>query len=183
MDTLSLYLATSDGKEVYTKWADRIDHDIDFSLKASPIHTKAHEKKVLLFSLMIAEKRKLSKSDMEILGAASAFHDTRRLNDGPDVGHGLRGAKHYKEWAESRHVPFQEASYTIMAFHDRDDPEGVKVMKQEGTPGGVLLYDIFKDADGLDRYRISPYALDEKFLRTKEAISLMDLSKKLNGLK
>lgn len=175
------YLHTKEAKEIYTKWAGFIENKVDFSYKASSIHTKDHEKRVLLFALIIGEEKHISTRDMEILAAAAAFHDTRRQSDGPDVGHGLRGARHYKEFAKNKTIPFYPLSYTIMAYHDRDDKEGYDEFQKENSLKGALLYSIFKDADGLDRYRISQTAFDPRFLRTDEAKELVPLAKKLNG--
>lgn len=68
-----------------------------------------------------------------------------------------------------------------MSYHDRDDPVGIKAMKQKKPPlkDEILLYKIFKDADALDRFRLGPNGLDPRFLRTKEAKGLVSYAKKV----
>ena len=44
-------------------------------------------------------------------------------------------------------------------------------------PCVVLLYQIFKDADALDRFRLGPNALDAKYLRTEQAKKMLDFAK------
>ena len=46
-------------------------------------------------------------------------------------------------------------------------------------PDTVLLYQIFKDADALDRFRLGPCGFDPKYLRTDEARNLTDYAKKV----
>lgn len=43
----------------------------------------------------------------------------------------------------------------------------------------ILLYQIFKDADALDRFRLGPDGLDVNMLRTEEAHKLIDFAKYL----
>lgn len=63
-------------------------------------------------------------------------------------------------------MAFDERTYLIMAYHDRDDEQGKEALRKKGLEKAILLYDIFKDADALDRWRISPTALDVRYLRT-----------------
>lgn len=44
-----------------------------------------------------------------------------------------------------------------------------------------MLYEIFKDADALDRFRLAANGLDIKYLRTEEAKGLMAFAKNLIG--
>ena len=68
-----------------------------------------------------------------------------------------------------------------MAYHDRDDELGLCVLQEKflDDSDAVLLYQIFKDADALDRFRLGPDALDVKYLRTGEAKELVGFAKKL----
>ena len=43
----------------------------------------------------------------------------------------------------------------------------------------MVLYKIFKDADALDRFRLSANGLDIKFLRTEEAKGMVTFAKNL----
>lgn len=43
----------------------------------------------------------------------------------------------------------------------------------------MLLYQIFKDADALDRFRLGSDGLDVNFIRTKEAHELVEFAKEL----
>ena len=157
-------------KRDYDRWSRFLEQQIDFSLKDSEKHTKAHCARVLLYALLIAEKMGLSQELREVLGAAAVFHDSRRQDDWLDVGHGQRAADYYRDYCQTHLLSFDNRVYLVMAFHDRDDVLGEAVLTEQES--GVLLYHIFKDADALDRFRLGPNGLDIRYLRTAEGKSL-----------
>ena len=161
----------------YGKWRAFLQKQVTFSLKDSEKHTKDHCARVLLYALLIAEKMRLPRSEREVLCAAAVFHDSRRQDDWLDVGHGRRAADYYRDFCRTGGLAYDERVYQIMAWHDRPSAEGEAAMGE--MENGVLLYRIFKDADGLDRYRLGPNALDVDRLRTAEARSLTDLARQL----
>lgn len=165
----------------FEKWKSFLEENIKFWLKDSEKHTKEHCIRVLLFSLLIAEKRNLSQEDKNVLCMASVFHDSRRQDDWYDVGHGQRAADYYKQYCKESKLPFDWRCYDVMYYHDRDDEMGKQEMGRRGTEreNGILLYQIFKDADALDRFRLGPDGLDVCYLRTEEAKSLYDYAKNL----
>lgn len=68
-------------------------------------HTKEHCAQVLLFCLLFAQRENLSEQDADALAMAACFLDSRRINDGLDIGHGHRAAKYYCTWcAEHEYV-------------------------------------------------------------------------------
>ena len=153
----------------YARWRKFLHDNVRFLMKGSEIHTEEHCARVLLFALLIAEEMKLPQDDREALGAASVFHDSRRMEDGYDTGHGDGAAAYYREYCEKGGLSFDQRVFDVMSFHDRDD-----TLKDE-----ILLYKIFKDADALDRFRLGPNGLDPRFLRTKEAKGLVSYAKKV----
>lgn len=165
--------------ERFKRWRAALYDRVDFSLPASEWHTKAHCERVLLFALSIARARGASDADLETLSACAVFHDTRRLDDGLDVGHGARGAKNYADAMRAAGKPVDERAAIIMAYHDRDDEESEAAIEPRFGKRGVELYRVFKDADGLDRFRLGPGALDEKFLRTPESKALVKTARAL----
>ena len=151
-------------------------------MKNGSVHTQDHAARVLLYVLLLARREGLTAEEAEVLASAAVFHDTRRLDDGFDVGHGRRSAEYYWEFCLSQSLPFREVCYRIMEYHDRDDKLGEKAfaLMGEEKDRGLKLYRIFKDADALDRYRLGPGkgALDERYLRTDAARELMGFAKK-----
>ena len=60
----------------------------------------------------------------------------------------------------------------LMRYHDLDDSKGVEAIRKafgKDADRVVRLYEIFKDADALDRWRLGPDGLDPKYLRTAPA--------------
>lgn len=163
----------------YERWYTFMEMQVEFGMDDSELHTKHHCARVLLLALKIAVEHRLSEKDIEALSQAAVFHDSRRLDDWLDVGHGQRAAEYYREFCTLHKLSCDERAYWIMAYHDHDDAVGIQKLEDMALENGVLLYQIFKDADALDRFRIAPDALDIKFLRTDAAKNMVEFAKKL----
>ena len=167
--------------ERYKVWLEFMNENIDFGLLDSIEHNKVHCARVLLLALIIGEKFGLSDEEMDALSMAAMFHDSRRVDDWLDKGHGKRAAEYYKDYCNENNIPFDLKAYYIMSYHDQDDDLGL--LEIEKSPdlkeNCILLYQIFKDADGLDRLRLGPKALNINMLRTEEAVKLVDFAKYL----
>lgn len=168
-------------KNTYEHWNEFMKEKVEFSLTDSTGHTKAHCARVLLFALILGKQIGLSEDEMDALGMAAVFHDSRRLNDGKDKGHGRRAAEYYKDYCSQYNLPYDERTYYIMSYHDQDDLLGLSEIKKSDSldERAILLYEIFKDADALDRYRFGPDDIDVKYIRTKEALQLLDFAREL----
>ena len=164
----------------FLRWQAILETSVNFSLASSNIHTRMHEEHVLLFSLLMAEDAALSDEEKEVLGAASVFHDTRRQNDRYDVGHGKRAAQYYKQFCEQNGLIADYRVDFLLSYHDQPDESGLAFLKENDFSGLKSLYDIFKDADGVDRVRLGPNALDCDRLRTRMSLTLIPLAKQLN---
>lgn len=168
-------------KKPYEKWYTFMDENIEFWLPDSEWHTKTHCARVLLLALLIGYQKNLSEEEMEQLAMAAVFHDSRRLDDGIDRGHGTRAAEYYKDYCRDHDLSYHEQTYYITSYHDQDDSLGLSEIAKSPdlSERTMLLYQIFKDADALDRFRLGPNGLDVKFLRTEEARGLVDFAKEL----
>jgi hypothetical protein len=168
-------------KKPYERWYKFMEQNVEFWLPNSEWHTKTHCARVLLLALLIGHQKDLSDEEMDALGMAAIFHDSRRLDDGIDKGHGSRAAEYYKDFCREYDLHFDAKTYYITYYHDQDDSLGLAEIAKLPiiSERGVLLYQIFKDADALDRFRLGPDALDVNFLRTEEARQLVDFSKYL----
>ncbi|HHX37964.1 MAG TPA: hypothetical protein GX717_08295 [Clostridiaceae bacterium] len=166
-------------RERALKWLDILEKDIDFYYKGSVVHTKDHVSRVLLYSLLIGHDLNLIDADLDLLGTASVFHDSKRLSDGFDRGHGKRAADYYREACKEMGLTFNPTCYSVIYFHDQDDRLGIKALRNNplARSNGILLYQIFKDADALDRFRLGSYGLDPKYLRTESAHKFIPLAK------
>ncbi|MEE4569857.1 HD domain-containing protein [Paenibacillus polymyxa] len=168
-------------KNKYNLWYIFMEQNIEFWLPESKMHTKEHCARVLLLSLLIGHQKGLSDKEMDALGMAAIFHDSRRLDDGIDKGHGKRAAEYYEDYCREHDLSFNAHSYYIIYYHDQNDSLGLSEIAAAPATNerGVLLYQIFKDADALDRFRLAADALDVSMLRTEEAQRLVDFAKYL----
>lgn len=159
--------------ERFRFWRTFLYERLTFTNAESNCHTVLHVERVLLFALLLGRSVGLPAEALEKLALCSVFHDTRRLDDDLDVGHGDRAAAYYRAFASEHRPPVDEGVARIIARHDRHDAESEARFRAEGADDRtLLLYRLFKDADALDRYRFGPEALDERYLRTDAARSL-----------
>lgn len=174
-------IAPKQVRPAYEYWKDFLKYQVDFWLKTSDKHTKEHCKRVLLYCLLIANQKHLPVEEQDILCTVAVFHDSRRQDDWLDVGHGQRAANYYREFCTVNALLFQQRCYDVIAYHDRDDQIGIDAIRGRALqePDAVLLYQVFKDADALDRFRLGPGGFDPKYLRTDEAKALVEYAEKV----
>lgn len=134
---------------------DEIDMDED-----SEYHGKEHEARVLLLCLTLAHQLKLSKKDVTALAMAAIFHDVGRDNEGEDMEHGAHGAERYAGYEEyiAETTPDPVVMF-LCKYHSRPDEEGYRAIQEDPVLNKHAkrvrrLFEIFKDADGLDRIRL-----------------------------
>ena len=154
----------------YQRWSDFLRHEVHFAWEGSEDHTIEHCTRVLLIALLLSQQLELAPELRAVLALACVFHDSRRHDDGLDVGHGQRAADYYREYCQAHEFSCDERAYLIMAYHDRNDALGEAELME--LPSGALLYHLFKDSDALDRLRFGPFDLDVRYLRTEAARTL-----------
>ncbi len=174
-------LAPEQTRELCLKWMAYMENDVDFWPYGGIVHQKRHWSRVLVLAMKIGVHEGLSEADLEALAMAAAFHDTRRFDAWPDSGHGDRGAEHYALYCQEQKLPYDPRCYLAISWHDRDDELGLQAVQewdshhqlQDGwNCGATLIYQIFKDSDGLDRLRLNEKALSMKFIRVPYARTL-----------
>lgn len=168
-------------REMFTTWAEFLYSQVSFNRPESSIHSFGHCERVLLHSLIIGESEfGEDRKALTALAHASVFHDTRRIDDYRDTGHGARAAVYYKHFCRKKpDITCMPEAALMMKYHDIDDTESRKAIAKEycgQLPDMYRLYDIFKDADALDRLRLGLLGLDPKFLRTPKAKTMSDFA-------
>lgn len=159
--------------EKYQFYRDMALDLMDFEIDDNE-HGRLHTFRVLMNVLMISEMKDLPESDRNILATAAIFHDTMRTDNGDDTKHGEASAEYYAEFAEynPEYEEYCETVYQLIKYHCLPDEEGYEAIPKEEQH----LFDIFKDADALDRVRFGIKDLDINQLRTDEAKSLTMVS-------
>ena len=164
----------------YRYWTRFMHEKVQFTMHMSKLHTKEHCTRVLWYCLLLSEQLRLTAEEEVILCVVAVFHDSRRCDDGFDVGHGGRAACYFHECFSTLLEPVSaQLAQLIMAYHDQPDEKGLQalVSLEQGLLRGALLYNVFKDADALDRFRLGPKGLDVKYLRTEASKELVSYAR------
>jgi uncharacterized protein len=127
-----------------------------YALSPEGIHGLPHWARVLENGRNLARK---TGARIEVVELFAVFHDARRLNDGWDRGHGLRGAELACQW-QGAHFRLPSGDFDLLYQACRDHTEG-------GTAAEVTVQTCW-DADRLDLGRVK-IDLDPKYLCTEAA--------------
>ena len=151
------------------------------------VHGVGHVRRVLLHCISLANAIGLSEHERGILMVAACYHDIGRKHDEACEEHGKWSLEKMDElnldtfyilndgdggvYPEYLTHEDLEVVEFIIRYHCQSDEQGEKAMEEiEDTSvreSVQKLFPIFKDADALDRVRISD--LNLKYLRTKES--------------
>ena len=128
--------------------------ELDFYTN-SHLHGKEHEVRVLLYCLFISEILDLSNSDRRILATAAIYHDTQRTHDYVEDTHGLAAREYYVNNVSKPDLLVE----FLCEYHCLPDEQGYAEIRNnrklsKNREKSTLLYQIFKDADALDRIRL-----------------------------
>lgn len=160
------------------------------ALLNSRIHGVYHNEKVAFFVTLIGLNEGCSMKEISLLLKAAIYHDCGRENDHDETRHGTLGAKKFKALFQEHISPqdMRMISFMIEAHAIADSSIKELLLKYQVTREEQALFlklaSILKDADGLDRIRISmelPYSkLNPNYLRTETALRLIKVSHELN---
>ena len=143
----------------------------------SPIHGEGHIERVILLGALCAMERDLPDDDVRLLLLACCYHDTGRLSDWLDDAHGRRSAFKLERITglAGDDLAMVMAAVEAHSRRDADMDEIIDGYTPRDPKRCKELARLLKDADGLDRVRLSD--LDESYLRTPEAVKLADLAR------
>jgi putative nucleotidyltransferase with HDIG domain len=169
----------------YDKYAKFIDPKL--FRDPNGIHGICHTTRVLVLVLKIAELMGQSKEN-DILAASAIYHDIGRTHDGKDYTHGTKSVEKLKSIGfpsvNTMHISQEDLPYVqfLIESHAMEDEDGLKIMSEYKIDPirAVCLFNMFKDADGLDRIRLGISGdLNPNYLRTVAGIELIDFAKDL----
>lgn len=171
---------------LFSEWGQFLYNDVVFNMPDSPLHAKGHCERVLFHALYMGN-REMGRQDseaLEILAHAAVFHDTRRIDEYLDTGHGARASVYYEDFCRKPDcdITFHPEAAYLMRYHDLDDKVGIEAIRKafpKNHERVEKLYAIFKDADALDRWRLGRWGLDEKYLRTPSSHLLVETARRL----
>ena len=135
------------------------------ALFQSHIHGDGHIERVMLHGAILAMRTRCDAADVALLLDACSYHDTGRVDDSVDHAHGQRSALKLGRLT-GRNGQELKVLEAIVEAHSRWDGELDDVLQQYRVADisrARRLAFLLKDADGLDRVRLSD--LDVKYLR------------------
>lgn len=149
---------------LYHEYLDEMDC-LTFAMR-SDYHGKPHQARVLLLTQIISELIDLPLYERRLLASAAIYHDTQRTHDNDDEAHGAAAAQYYRD-TENCPSPIVEF---LCKYHCLPDEQGyaeIQSNKKLNRKRSMVtrLYQIFKDADALDRVRFEIKDLDLNQLR------------------
>ncbi|MFP3727713.1 HD domain-containing protein [Priestia filamentosa] len=169
------------GNNGYLYWYNTFKNRIKDELFHNPNgdHGVLHTKRVLFNVLSLCNEFELDDLDTSILCLAAVYHDIGREHDDVDD---LHGEKSWDKLSELNIIEELQDNYKIyeedleiirflMKHHCLDDDVALEKISELDTfktyEEVELLFNIFKDADGLDRMRFDD--LNTRYLRLEES--------------
>lgn len=149
---------------IYLEYKQEMEY-LDFAM-SSDYHGKPHQARVLLLTQIISEMLNLPLYERRLLATAAIYHDTQRVHDDDDEDHGAAAAEYYREADENPSCLVE----FLCKYHCLPDEQGYAEIQNNkklhrNRSQVTRLYQIFKDADALDRVRFEIKDLDLNQLR------------------
>lgn len=156
-------------------------------LYKSETHGINHNLRVMIHTLYLVSILNLNKRDIDVAMKAAAYHDIGRVNDNTDDDHGGRSASKIEEVIECDYIDLNMLK-AVIELHSINDDNFDKIASKyniENKDRLKILYSVLKDADALDRvrltYELNDYSeLDIRFLRLDESLTLVKAAHQLN---
>ena len=185
-DVKDQVVTTLIGRDELNELAKTVDEDfqqysfetvfVEFQME-SELYNSEHSTRVLLLCLIMAELLHLPHEDIETLAWAAVYHDTGRTSDGVEPDHGKRAALYYRNSCDDS---YDEVTNLIIYYHSLSDQEGYEAITREiqdpeSQKRATMLYNIFKEADALYRFRFDDNRreIDVRMLRNPVAQKLL----------
>ena len=157
------------------------------------IHGPAHVARVLYLSLVIADKEEIHDQHIrKKLAIAAILHDCGRKTDASEPDHGRKSAELAERLCEKNpqilDMEFSEKEveiiYTLIKYHSLPDELGIYEIENflpEQKELAMHLFQILKDADGLDRVRLKGTTGETNllYLRLASSKTLLPLSERM----
>lgn len=178
LETLNMLIPAVNQR--YQKFKEEL-YTIPFDYE-SEIHGRLHSARVLIHTLFLSKMKGLSVADRNVLCNAALWHDTGRKNDNYCEEHGYSGYTNYKNDCMGASEKPDDIVSFLIKYHCRSDAEGYAEIGKKPILNAqkervTMLYNIFKDADALDRVRLGIRDLDVNQLRCSESHQLTQVAR------
>lgn len=154
-------------------------------------HGINHNERVLFFSYYLSRQCQLKRDSMRIVLDAAKYHDIGRVNDLLDPKHGGRSASMIEDVVDDSIYQIEENLNVlrgIVELHSLNDKQVNQIIKKYNIQDKELFYVLFsilKDADALDRIRLTYMknrfsALNPQYLRLPYSKELLRVAHELH---
>lgn len=140
-------------------------------LYKSNMHGINHNIRVSIFAYILANFEDISMREFEMLIDCAKYHDIGRIDDCVDYKHGLKSASKFDFLIDYNEEELNLMK-TIVACHCMNDSEidkYIEIYKVKDKNKCKKLFNLLKDADGLDRVRLPYPKIQIDMLRTNTA--------------
>lgn len=158
----------------FMKYRDLIVSENHFHPKG--IHGVKHAERVLFHCVNLANVNKLTDEQKDILYLAAVYHDIGRESDGSDIMHGYKSYEKLEKLnlLNIQNVDKKNTIKYIIENHCIEDNKRKDIYVNSDSS---FLLDLFKDADALDRIRISD--LNKEYLRNYHSKRMIHIAWRL----
>ena len=155
---------------------ENLNHE---ALFVSNMHGLGHIERTILQGAFCAMEEGLDEADTRLLLEACSYHDVGRINDWVDDLHGHRSAQKIGELTGRTGEELKLIQGAVDAHSRRDVAlvASVRGYGPENLERGVILAQLLKDADGLDRVRLGD--LDPRYLRRSSSQKRAGMSREI----
>ena len=140
-------------------------------LYKSNMHGINHNIRVAIFVYILANFEDVSIREFEMLIDCAKYHDIGRTDDRMDYNHGLRSAKklNFLSNYNQEELNLMKTIITCHSMEDNEIDKYIQIYKVKDINKCKKLFNILKDADGLDRVRLPYPKVHIDLLRTGTA--------------
>ena len=170
-------------KQIFLKSMERLKIE---ALYKSEVHGQEHIERVCILAAYLGIQLNVTEYLFELCMEAAKYHDIGRCDDSEDRLHGQRGSRYIPKVCESFSEWDCEMIAAVEEAHSLLDEEAGAVFGKYKLLGKAdfgmyqqILY-IIKDADALDRFRLTDHSLNVKFLRLPESLYLVQAACEMN---
>lgn len=155
-------------------------------LYKSDIHGQDHVERVCILAAYLGIQLGISMHMFELCLEAAKYHDIGRCNDAEDRLHGYRGSKDIHECCGEFCEWDCEMIAAVVEAHSLLDDEAEQVfdkyelLKSSDFEMYLQILNIVKDADALDRFRLTDHSLKVDYLRVPESLSVIQAACEVN---
>jgi hypothetical protein len=182
--SFSEFINTIKSSSDFTIYKDLLNNINTNLLYTSRKHGIQHNERVSLFAYYLCTKLKLNEIDTKISLYASMYHDIGRKNDFEDPLHGRQSANKLDELhldLKGNELNILKSIITCHSLPDTDFNKIAEEYKINDYNRALQLFQILKDADGLDRARLNHPTIKINYLRNNISPSLIPIAYKLSN--